>query len=522
MTHIMHILRRKTDKCLLCHDAPCDAACSKHVPVSAILRSLRFDNLAGALDTVRDNADCAFCTDPRCVDACVTAKVDSPVTIPAILSILAGIGTRPADHGTPEAMRLPNFTPRTNTSAPTAKPDLSITFCGIPCENPYFLSSSIVGSNEEMIAKAFEMGWAGVAFKTIGTFVPQEVSPRFDVLDKSTSRYSGFKNIEQISDHTLEENLSFIRNLKNRYPSKIIIASIMGQDEDEWTFLAREMESAGSDIIECNFSCPHMSAEGLGSDVGSNPELVARYTAATRRGTRLPILAKMTPNITHMEIPAVAAIEAGADGIAAINTIKSVMNIDLDTFASGPNVVGKSSVGGYSGNAIKPIALRFVQDMKKHPLLKDCPISGMGGIENWRDAAEFIALGCETVQVTTAVMLYGYRIIDDLTDGLSRYLASHGYASVRDLVGQALPHLLPAECLDRESIEYPHFHKDRCVGCARCYVSCFDGGHQAITVGKDRKPLLDPKKCVGCQLCRLVCPTEAISSGKRVRLQKGT
>ena len=170
----------------------------------------------------------------------------------------------------------------------------------------------------------------------------------------------------------------------------MLIASILGQDDEEWTYLAKCMTEAGVDIIECNFSCPHMSKEGLGSDVGQDPELVERFTKATRKGTHLPILAKMTPNIGNMEIPAIAAVEAGADGIAAINTIKSIMNINLEDFGSEPYVEGKSSVGGYSGKTVKPIALRFIHDMKKNPTLQDIPISGMGGIETWRDAAEFI------------------------------------------------------------------------------------------------------------------------------------
>ena len=226
--------------------------------------------------------------------------------------------------------------------------------------------------------------WAGraFAFKTIGTFAANEVSPRFDALRKESTPFVGFKNIEQIAEKSLEENLSYLQQLKKDYPTKIIVASIMGQNEDEWTQLARLMTDVGSDIIECNFSCPHMAADGLGSDVGQSPELVAAYTRATRRGTHLPILAKMTPNIGNMEIPARAAIEAGATGIAAINTIKSVMNVNLDTFSSGPDVVGKTSVGGYSGKAVKPIALRFIQSIRDFAPLKNVPISGMGGIEN--------------------------------------------------------------------------------------------------------------------------------------------
>jgi dihydropyrimidine dehydrogenase (NAD+) subunit PreA len=417
--------------------------------------------------------------------------------------------------------QLMDYAKSLTTGNDIKKCDLSIEFCGIPCENPFFLSSSVVASNYEMVARAFDMGWAGAAFKTIGTFVPDEVSPRFAITDKTNHAFTGFKNIEQISDHTLEENSDFLMRLKQDYPTKIIIASILGQNEEEWTFLAQRMTEAGADIIECNFSCPHMSGEGLGSDVGQDPELVKLYTAATRKGTHLPILAKMTPNIGNMEIPAMAAMETGANGLAAINTIKSIMNISLDDFSSEPQVDGKSSVGGYSGKTVKPIALRFIHDMKKHPKLQDAPISGMGGIETWVDAAEFIALGCENIQITTAVMQYGYRIIDDLIDGLSTYLGEKGLASLRELVGRALPQLVPADELNRHSIAYPKFDKQACIGCGRCYLSCLDGGHQALAINEaDSKPRLLAKKCVGCQLCSLVCPVGAISVSQRVERVK--
>ena len=278
------------------------------------------------------------------------------------------------------------------------------------------------------------------------------------------------------------------------------------------------MTEAGSDIIECNFSCPHMTSKGVGSDVGQDPELVALYTRATRRGTHLPILAKMTPNIGNMAIPAKAAMEAGATGIAAINTIKSIMNVNLTSFESEPNVEGKTSVGGYSGKAVKPIALRFIHEMKSCEELKNAPISGMGGIETWKDAAEFLALGCENLQITTSVMQYGYRVIEDLIDGMKLYLSSQGYKNVSQIVGKALLNIVPTDKLDRDSICYPMFDSKKCVGCGRCYLSCYDGGHQAIKINENtRNPILIGKKCVGCQLCVTVCPVQAVLPGKRVK-----
>lgn len=487
-------IREDVGRCLLCNEAPCTKACPYWVQVDSIIRSLRFENKDGAVNKLLNSLPCENCESKPCKEACLKGKINEPVPIDRIMK---SISDEPKIKET--------------------EVDLSIDFCNVHCENPFFLSSSVVGSNYEMVAKAFEMGWAGVAFKTIGMFVPKETSPRFTALTKESVPFVGFKNIEQISDHTLEENIEFLKKLKKNYPSKIIVASIMGQNEDEWTKLAELMTEANADIIECNFSCPQMVGEGLGSDVGQNPELVALYTKATRKGTNLPILAKMTPNIGNMEIPAMAAMKAGADGIAAINTIKSIMNVDLESFESEPNVKGKSSVGGYSGKAVKPIALRFIHDMKKCRDLENAPISGMGGIETWKDAAEFLALGCENLQITTSVMQYGYRIIEDLINGMKLYLSSQGYKNISEMVGKALTNVVPTDKLDRESICYPRIDNKKCVGCGRCYLSCYDGGHQAIEINeKTRKPVLIVKKCVGCQLCTTVCPAAAISPGKRV------
>ena len=487
------LLREEAGGCLLCHEAPCAKACPHGLPVDRIIRAYRFENTAGAANRLPHNLPCTGCEEKPCLAACVKAKINRPVSIDAMMDQLSA-----------------------HDRAAAGNANLSIDFCGVHCENPFFLSSSVVASNYEMIAKAFDMGWAGVAFKTIGTFVPEEVSPRFDTLHKEALPFVGFKNIEQISEYPLEENLICIRRLKERYPNKVIIASIMGQDEAEWIYLAQRVTEAGADIIECNFSCPHMAANGLGSDVGQNPQLVANFTRAVIKGTNLPVLAKMTPNIGNMEIPAMAAMEAGATGIAAINTIKSIMNVDMDTFVSGPDVVGKTSVGGYSGKAVMPIALRFIHAMKSCAALADVPISGMGGIETWRDAAEFMALGCENIQITTAVMQYGYRIIEDLIEGMTLYLGSHGYSGVREIVGKALPQIIHADDLNRESICYPRFDRSRCVGCGRCYLSCRDGGHQALRQDENGHPIMDAGKCVGCHLCVTVCPVRAISQGARL------
>jgi dihydropyrimidine dehydrogenase (NAD+) subunit PreA len=395
--------------------------------------------------------------------------------------------------------------------------DLSINFCGVKCENPFFLSSSPVGGCYEMCAKALEAGWGGIVYKTIGFYIPNEVSPRFDHLQKESTAFVGFKNMEQISTHPLEENLEAITKLKKNYPGKVIIASIMGENEKEWTELARLVTEAGADMIECNFSCPQMTSHEMGSDVGQNPELVKTYCKAVKRGSSLPLLAKMTPNIGDMTKPAIASVEGGADALATINTIKSITGIDLDQMTAYPVINGKSSVSGYSGKAVKPIALRFIHELASNENLKNIPISGIGGIETWEDCIEFILLGSRNLQVTTSIMQYGYRIVEDMISGISYYMEEKGIDRLEDLVGKALDQIVPAEDLDRDFIIYPEFDKESCVGCGRCYISCYDGGHQAINWNEeDRKPELDEDKCVGCHLCANVCPVQSISKGKKV------
>ena len=397
------------------------------------------------------------------------------------------------------------------------KKDLSINYLGVDCINPFFLSSSPVGGNYDMVAKCYETGWGGCFFKTVGIFVADECSPRFDQTNKEGLPWLGFKNMEQISDKPTEKNFEFMYRLNRDYPDHITVSTIMGSTEEEWKELAKMCEQAGAKLIEGNFSCPQMTSHDMGSDVGTNPELVKSYCEAVTSVTDIPFIAKMTPNNKNMEEPAIAAIQGGAASVSAINTIKSVTNIDFENMTAMPVVNGKSSISGYSGAAVKPIALRFITNLLQCEELKGRDISGIGGIETWRDAAEFLALGCKNIQVTTAIMQYGYRIVEDMISGMSHFMEERGYEKLDDFIGMALPNIIPAEELNRDFKILPKFDDDKCVGCGRCYVSCYDGGHQAIDFNTEtRRPELN-ENCVGCHLCLNVCPVqECITPGEIV------
>ena len=487
-------------RCTLCREAPCTAACGKMDP-AGLLRSIWFDDEECAAARLPKDDPCLDCGAP-CEDACIRPR---EVKIRELMMKLGSLRNEPG------FMELPPDEERLRTD-----------ICGIPLENPFMLSSSVVASTYDMCARAFEAGWAGAAFKTVCPFEIHEASPRFSAIRGDNGAIIGFKNIEQLSDHSVEENMAIFRRLKAEYPTKFILASIMARDEDEWAELAGKCEANGADAVELNFSCPNMADGGLGSDIGQVPELVERFTAAARRGTGIPVLAKLTPNVGKMAPAAEAAKRGGADGIAAINTIKSITNINPYSFVSEPAVHGMSAVGGYSGIVVRPIALRFIAELGKDPELAGMHISAMGGVETWRDALEFILLGAGSVQVTTAVMQYGYRIIDDLKAGLARYIAEEGVASISALKGMALDSISETtDVLERDTVLFPHFMRERCIGCGRCSISCADGGHQAITMNEDRKPVLDGSRCVGCHLCVIVCPAGAIRAAKK-RIKRGT
>ncbi|MBR5052085.1 MAG: NAD-dependent dihydropyrimidine dehydrogenase subunit PreA [Bacteroidaceae bacterium] len=487
---MLHI-QEEAARCLMCEDAPCTKACINGDPARAI-RAIRFDNIKNAGRWI---ANCKEADLERAEQACI--HYDQPIRIRELLKSVCQDGI---------------VTDQT--------PSLAITFCGIRCENPFFLASSAVCTNYEMVARAFDMGWAGVFYKTICKQEIREVSPRFDAIKEGTS-FAGFRNMEQLSENPYEEDFEILKRLKQNYPSKVVVASIMGQFEEEWIELAKMAEFAGCDAVELNFSCPQMRLAGMGSDVGQDHELVTAYTAYVKQNVKIPVIPKMTPNITHIKEPAMGAYFAGADAISAINTIKSV------TFSPEAEVCEKKTVSGYSGRSVKPIAQRFILELAQNNIMKGLELSGIGGIETWRDALEYIQIGCRNVQVCTAVMQYGYRIIDDLILGMQTYLTERSLAAgktitLEDIVGEQLPSfVLPSE-LDRETMVLPKIDREKCIGCGRCHISCTDGGHQAIEFDLEtRQPRIIGTKCVGCHLCRLVCPTGAIGLSKRFnKIQK--
>jgi dihydropyrimidine dehydrogenase (NAD+) subunit PreA len=386
--------------------------------------------------------------------------------------------------------------------------DLSIEFCGKTLRNPFMLSSSPVSNSAEMVARAFDAGWGGVAYKTVVSdklSIPHP-SPRMHPYHHGDKRLVGLQNVEQTSDRGLRPNLLDMAWLKKRYPDRLVMASVMGFSNQEWADLTLACADAGADMIELNFSCPHMTVEGSGCKVGQAHELVEKFTATARSVTTLPLVAKMTPNISDINEPAMAARRGGANGISAINTVRGISSIGLDDWVPRPSVFGKGAISGYSGPAIKPIGLRFIAEMASNRGL-GLPLSGIGGVETWIDALEYLLVGASTVQVTTGIIHYGYGIVEDMIEGLSDYMTARGVRRVSELVGGALPRLFETGAFDVRRQGIARYDLDRCVGCGQCYVVCRDAGGQALEwdAGK-RRPRQSEDKCLSCMVCSFVCP----------------
>lgn len=391
--------------------------------------------------------------------------------------------------------------------------DLGCTIAGIASINPFWLASAPPTDKKYNVERAFRAGWGGAVWKTLGADPPVvNVSSRYGVHRDHAGRPIGINNIELISDRPLEVNLREIEEMRREWPDRVIIGSIMAvMEEAAWKTLAVQVANTGVQGLELNFGCPHgMCERGMGSAIGQAPTLVEQATRWVVEATGLPVFAKLTPNVTDITIPAEAAMAGGARGLALINTINSLTSIDLDAMAPTPVVDGQGTHGGYCGEAVKPIALNMVSEIGRNPALSGMAISGIGGIASWRDAAEFIALGAGCVQVCTAAMLYGFRIVEDMQDGLSRFMREKGYAQIEDFRGRALRNVVDWNSLNMNFDTKAFIRPEACIGCGRCFIACEDTSHQAIRIseapGGARLFTVINDDCVGCNLCQHVCP----------------
>ncbi len=389
--------------------------------------------------------------------------------------------------------------------------DLSINFAGIKAPNPFWLASAPPTNSGYQIMKAFEAGWGGAVWKTLGVPVVN-VSSRYGSVNYKGHRMMGFNNIELITDRTLADNLREIEEVKKYFPNHAVIASIMVESRKEWHQIVKDVENAGVDGVELNFGCPHgMCERGMGSAVGQEPEVLKLIVEWVKEVAKVPVITKLSPNISHITDPGLAAVQGGTDALSLINTLKSIVGIDLDTFAPLPMVDGKGTNGGYCGPAVKPIAMHMIKDLAQHPEINQVPISGIGGIETWRDVVEFILLGATSVQVCTAVMHYGFGIVREMEAGLRQFMDDRGYNTIYDFAGKALPNITEWKHLNLKYKVIAEINKDKCIGCDLCYIACDDGAHQAIslpTTDENRIPSIIEENCVGCNLCSLVCPVE--------------
>lgn len=385
-------------------------------------------------------------------------------------------------------------------------PDLTANTAGIITPNPFWLASAPPTNSGAQIMRAFDAGWGGAVWKTLGQPI-QNVSSRFGGLHHRSSRAIGFNNIELITDRPLDVNFREIAEVKRRYPKHGVIVSLMVETREEWREIIKRAIDAGADGLELNFGCPHgMCERGMGSAVGQEPALNERITSWAAEFSTVPVLVKLTPNVDDIVPNGLAAKAGGADGVSLINTIKSVIGVDIDRFVIEPRVGGSSTNGGYCGPAVKPIALHMVAALAREPAF-GLPISGIGGIASWRDAVEFLLLGCDSVQVCTEVMLRGYRVVEDMIEGLREYMLAHGFARLSDMVGKAVPSFREWGELDMNFETVAKIDPASCIGCQACVVACHDGAHQCIHPAQgSRVPRVDESECVGCNLCQIVCP----------------
>ncbi len=389
---------------------------------------------------------------------------------------------------------------------------LNSEFLGIRSPNPFWLASAPPTDKEYNVRRAFEAGWGGVVWKTLG-FDPHIVNvngPRYGAIWGPDRRLLGLNNIELITDRPLQTNLDEIKIVKRDYPDRAVVVSLMVPcEESPWKRILEMVEETEADGVELNFGCPHgMSERGMGSAVGQVPDYIEMVTKWVKSNTRMPVIVKLTPNITDIRFPARAAKAGGADAVSLINTVSSITSVNLETFSPEPSIDGKGTHGGYCGPAVKPIALNMVADIARDPECGGLPISGIGGIATWRDATEFIALGSGNVQVCTAAMTYGFRIIGELCSGLDLWMQEKGLDTIDDFVGRAVPNVTDWQFLNLNYVTKARIDQNLCIKCGRCYAVCEDTSHQAIAMKPGRVFEVIDEECVACNLCVNVCPVD--------------
>lgn len=398
--------------------------------------------------------------------------------------------------------------------------NLETNFAGIKSPNPFWLASAPPTNTGYQVMNAFRAGWGGAVWKTLGVPIVN-VSSRYSAVSYKNNKMMGLNNIELITDRSLETNLKEMKEVKKKFPKNALIASMMFEKKEEWHDCIKRCEDIGIDGFELNYGCPHgMCERGMGSAVGQNPDVCERITSWVTEVATKPVIVKLTPNVTDITKPALAAQRGGANAVSLINTINSVTGINLTTMAPNPMVAGQSTHGGYCGPAVKPISLNMLGELTNHPDFK-LPISGIGGIETWQDAVEYFLMGASSVQVCTAVMHYGFRIVTDLNAGVNDYLDSNKMKSVADLKGIAAKKLRKWQELDLNYKVIAHIDPVKCISCQLCYIACEDGAHQSIELlANSRIPKIKEDTCVGCNLCSLVCPVESCISMVEVKTNK--
>ena len=391
---------------------------------------------------------------------------------------------------------------------------LETSFLGIEFENPFLLASAPPTALVESIDKAFELGWGGAVLKTItpDNLEMLEASPRYAVM-KEKNKVIGFQNIELLSHKTVKYWCDGIRYLKEKHPKKVIIASIMAPvEKEEWQDLVKTLNETPIDAFELNFSCPHgMPEKNIGMAIGTSAEISILITSWVKAVAKKPVFVKLTPNVTNIAWISNAVERAGADGFAAINTVQGFMGVDLDTLEPNLCIDGCTTYGGCSGEIVKPIGLRCVAQIRQSSQL---PILGIGGISKWQDAAQYIAVGSDAVQVCTEVMLNGYGIIGNLKKGLLEYLESKNMDSISDLKNRVISKISAHEDLNKNYCMKPVVDNEKCISCEKCTRICAESEHHALSL-EDGKIELDEGKCQGCSLCSIVCPQSAITMNSK-------